>query len=100
MDDLVGPFTSTAPGTAIFDRLKARINEQKRYKKRAKDAIRQVYTRTEAVCRVLKLEMQKERVMFLAMFLFSVIDALCNRFLWCASDHLHTLEAISFSNIV
>ena len=38
--------------------------------------------------------------MFLAMSLFCVIDALCNRSLWCASDHLHTFEAISFSYIV
>ena len=38
--------------------------------------------------------------MFLAMFLFFVIDALCNRSLRCASDHLHTFEAISFSYIV
>ena len=38
MDDLVGLFTSTAPGTALLDRLNARIKKQKRYKKRAKDA--------------------------------------------------------------
>ena len=42
MDDLVGLFTSTAPGTALLDRLNARINKQKQYKKRAKDTIRQV----------------------------------------------------------
>ena len=61
MDDLVGLFTSTAPGTALLDRLNARINKQKGYKKRAKDAIRQVYTPTEAVCLVLELEMPKKR---------------------------------------
>ena len=60
MDDLVGLFTPTALGTALLDRLNARINEQKRYKKRAKDAIRQVYTPTEAVCLVLELEMPKQ----------------------------------------
>ena len=42
----------------------------------------------------------KKKVMFLAVSLFCVIDAFCNRFLWCASDHLHTFEAISFSYIV
>ena len=56
MDDLVGLFSATAPGIALLDRLNARINKQKRYKKRAKDAIRQVYTPTEAV----RLEMQKK----------------------------------------
>ena len=61
MDDLVGLFTSTALGTALLDRLNARINKQKRYKKRAKDAIRQVYIPTEAVRLVLKLEMPKKR---------------------------------------
>ena len=61
MDDLVGLFTSTAPGTALLDRLNARINKQKRYKKRAKDAIRQVYTPTEAVRLVLELEMPNKR---------------------------------------
>ena len=35
-DNLVGLFTSAAPGTALFDRLDARINQQKRYKKRAR----------------------------------------------------------------
>ena len=39
MDDLVGLFTSTALGTTLLDRLTARINKQKRDKKRAKDAI-------------------------------------------------------------
>ena len=61
MDDLVGVFTSTAPGTALLDRLNARINKQKQYKKRAKDAIRQVYTPTEAVRLVLELEMPQKR---------------------------------------
>ena len=42
----------------------------------------------------------QERVMVVAMLPFSVIDALCNRSLWCASDHLYTFEAISFSYIV
>ena len=42
MDDLVGLFTLTAPGTALLDRLNECISKQKRYKKRAKDAIRQV----------------------------------------------------------
>ena len=60
MDDLVRRFTSTAPGTALLDRLNARINKQKRYKKRAEDAIRQVYTPTEAVRLVLLLEMPKQ----------------------------------------
>ena len=49
MDDLIGLFTSTAPGTTLLDRLNAGINKQKRYKKPAKDAIRQVYIPTEAV---------------------------------------------------
>ena len=44
--------------------------------------------------------MAKEKVMFIAMSLFCVIDALCNHFLWCASDYLHTFEAIAFSYIV
>ena len=35
MVDLVGLFTSTALGTALLDRLNARINKQKRYKKNA-----------------------------------------------------------------
>ena len=60
MDDLVGLFTSTAPGTALLDRPNARINKQKRYKKRAKDATRQVYTPIEAVCLNLELEMPKK----------------------------------------
>ena len=59
-DDLVGLFTSTAPGNALLDRLNARINKQKRYKKRTKDANWHVYTPTEAVCLVLKLEMPKK----------------------------------------
>ena len=46
------------------------------------------------------LKCLRKKVMFLAMSLFCVIDALCNRSLWCASDHLHTLEAISFSYIL
>ena len=50
MDDLLGGFTSTAPGTAVLDRLNERISKQKRYEKRAKDVIRQVYTPIEAVC--------------------------------------------------
>ena len=61
MDDLVGLFTSREPGTTLFDRLDARINKQKRYKKHAKDAIRQVCTPTEAVCPVLELETPKKR---------------------------------------
>ena len=61
MDDLVGLFTSTAPGTALLDRHNARINKQKRYRKHAEDAIRQVYTPNEAVCLVLELEMPKKR---------------------------------------
>ena len=61
MNDLVGLFTSTAPGTALLDRLNAHINKQTRYKKRAKDAIRQVYTPTEAVRLVLEVEMPKKR---------------------------------------
>ena len=79
MDDLVGLFTSTAPGTALLDRLGERISKQKRYKKRAKDAIRQVYTPTKAVRLVLELELPKKKVMFFSMSLFCVIDALCNR---------------------
>ena len=61
MDDLVGLFTSPAPGTVLLDRLNAHINKQKRYKKRAKDAIRHVYTPTEAVRLVMELEMPKQR---------------------------------------
>ena len=61
MDDLVELFTTTAPGTALLDRLNARINNQKRHKKRAKDAPRQVSTPTEAVRLVLELEMPKKR---------------------------------------
>ena len=61
MVDPMGLFTSTAPGTALLDRLNARINKQKGYKKRAKDAIRQVYTPTDAVRFVLELEMPKKR---------------------------------------
>ena len=53
MDDLVVLFTSTAPGTAVLDRLKERIGKQKRYNKCAKEAIWQVYTPTQAVCLVL-----------------------------------------------
>ena len=60
MDELVGLFTSTAPGTPLLDDLNVRINKQKRYKKRAKDAIWQVYTPTEAVRLVLELEMPKK----------------------------------------
>ena len=61
MDDLVGLVTSTAAGTALLDRLNSRIHKQKRYKNRARDAIRQVYTPTEAVRLVLELEMPKKR---------------------------------------
>ena len=61
MDDFVERFTATAPGTALLERLNARINKQRRYKKRAKDAIRQVHTPTEAVCLILKLEMPREK---------------------------------------
>ena len=61
MDDLVGLSTSTAPGTVLLDRLNERIGKQKRYKKCAKDAIRQVYTPIEAVCLVLELEVPNER---------------------------------------
>ena len=60
MDDLVGPFTATAPGIALLNRLNARILKQERYKKRPKDAIQQVYTPTEAVQLVLELEMQNK----------------------------------------
>ena len=60
MGDLVGLFTSMAPGTALLDRLNERISKQKRYKKRAKDAIQQVYTHNEAVCLALELEMPKK----------------------------------------
>ena len=61
MDDFVGLFTGTASSTALLDRLNAHINKQKRYKKRAKDAIWQVYTPTEAVRLVLELEIPKKR---------------------------------------
>ena len=57
----MGLFTATAPGIALLDCLNTRINKQKPYKKRAKDAIRQVHIRTEAVLLVLELEMPKER---------------------------------------
>ena len=42
----------------------------------------------------------KKKVKFIAMSLFCVIYALCNRSLWCASAHLHTSEAVLFSYIV
>ena len=61
MEDLVGLFTSTALVTALWYRLNARINNQKRYKKHAKDPIRQVVKRTKAVCLILELEMPKKR---------------------------------------
>ena len=61
MDNLVGLFTPTALGTAQLVRLNARINKQKRYKKRAKDDIRQIYTPMEVVRLVLELEMPKKR---------------------------------------
>ena len=99
MNDLVGLFTSMPLGTALLDRLNARINKRRRYEKRAKDAVWQVYTPTKAVRLILQLEMPK-KVIFIAMSLFCVIDALCNCSLWCASDHLQTFEAISFSYIV
>ena len=100
IDDVVGLFTATAPGIALSDRLNARMNKQKRYKKRAKDAIQQGYTPTGAVWLVMELEMPKKKVVFIAMSLFCVIDALCNRSWWCASDQLHTFEAASFSYLV
>ena len=61
MDDLLGLFTSTAPGTAVLDRLNECISKQKRYEKRGKDAIRQVYTPIKAVCLFSELEMPKKR---------------------------------------
>ena len=61
MDDLVGLFTSTAPGTTLLNRLSGHISKQKRYRKRAKDAIRLVYTLTEAVNLVLDLETPKKK---------------------------------------
>ena len=61
MDDLVELLGSTAPGTSLLNRLNARIKQQKRYKKRAKEAVRQVYTPTEAVRLVLELEMPNKR---------------------------------------
>ena len=73
MDDLVGLLTSTAPGTALLDRLNARINKHQRYKKHAKDANRQVYTPTEAVRLVLELEMPKERWCFLLCRFFALL---------------------------
>ena len=74
MDDHVGLFSATTPGIALMDRLNARINMQKRYKKRAKEAVRRVYTPTEAVRLVLELEMPKcqKGVFFLAMSPFCV----------------------------
>ena len=42
----------------------------------------------------------KKKVMLIAMSLFCVIDALYNHSLWCASDHLHTFEAVPFFYIV
>ena len=48
----------------------------------------------------MQLEMPKKKVMFIAMYPFCVIDALCNRPSWCTSGQLHTFEAISFSYIV
>ena len=61
IDDLVAQFTGTAPSTALFNRLNARIKKQIRYKKRAKDAIWQVHTPTEAVCLVWELDMPNKR---------------------------------------
>ena len=61
MDDVVGLFTLTAPGTALLDSLNERISEQDLYRKSAKGAIRQVYTPDEAVCLVSELEMPKKR---------------------------------------
>ena len=100
VDDLVGLFASTAPGTALLDRLNERISKQMQYRSGAKDAVRQVYTPTEAVRLVLKLEMPQKKVLFIAMSLFCVIDALCNRPSWCASAQVHTFEAMSFSYII
>ena len=60
MGDLVGLFTATAPGIAVLNRLNARINKRKPYNKHAKDAIRQVYTPTEAVWIVLELKCQRK----------------------------------------
>ena len=45
------------------------------------------------------LKCRKKKLMFIARSLLCVIDALCNRSSWCASHHLHTFEAISFSYI-
>ena len=61
IDDVVGLFTATALGIALLNRLNAQINKERRYKKRAKGTIRQVYTPTEAVGLVLELEMPNER---------------------------------------
>ena len=60
MDDLLRLSTATAQGIALLDHLNARTSEQKRYKKRAKDAIWQVYTPAEAVGLVLEIEMPKK----------------------------------------
>ena len=62
--------TASAPGTALLDRLNERISKQKRYKKRAKNAIGQVYTPNEAVRLFSELEMPQKMVMFIAMSLF------------------------------
>ena len=59
MHDLPGLCTATALGTALVDHLKARINKQKPHKKIAKDAIRQLYTPTEAVRLVVELRVPK-----------------------------------------
>ena len=73
MDDLVGLFTSTAPGTALLDRLNEHISKQKRYKKRSKDAIRQVYTPNEAVRLLLELEKPKKRYCLLLCLSFALM---------------------------
>ena len=73
MDDLVGLFTSTAPGTALLDRLNARINQQNGYQKCAKDAIWQVCTPTEAVCLILELEMPKKSRCLLLCHFFALL---------------------------
>ena len=60
MDDLVSVFTLRAPGIALLERPNERMSTQKHYKKRAKNAVWQVYTPTEAVCLILELEMPKK----------------------------------------
>ena len=92
-------FTSTPPGTALLDRVNERISKQKRYRKQAKDAIRQVFTPNNAVRVVLQPKMPNNSNVYCYVS-FCVIDALCNRPPWCVTGHLQTFKAMSLSYII